>query len=124
MPIMLQFIPNEETAALTNRIKKELRRLCISGHLRGYHYLTYMLLQVVRDPDRLMMITRSLYPDTGRCFGVSAANVERSSRTCITTCWNRGGRSALDQMAFHHLTECPTASEFIDIVADYIRRTS
>lgn len=124
MSIVVQSVPDEEATKLANRIRTELRRLCISGHLRGYHYLVYMLLQVVLDPNRLMLITKSLYPDTGYHFGVSAASVERGTRTSISNCWNRGGRDALDQMACRHLIEYPTVSEFIDIVADYIRRTS
>lgn len=124
MPIMAQSAPDKENNKLTNRIREELRRLCLPGHLRGYNYLAYMLFQVIPNPDRLMMVTKDLYPDTGRRFAVSAASVERSVRSSVSKCWSSEGRDVLDQMACRHLSECPTSSEFIDIVADYIRRTS
>lgn len=124
MPSMLQAAPDKESGKLTNRIKEELRRLCLPGHLRGYHYLVYMLLQVIPDPGRIMLITKNLYPDTGRHFGISAAGVERSIRTSVSKCWNSEGRNVLEQMACRRLTKYPTSCEFIDIVADYIRRTS
>ena len=121
MPILNQ---SPGKADLTNRIKIELRRLRIPGSIRGFDYLIYILLEVIPDPGRLMLTTKSLYPDTARAFGVSWSRVERSVRTAVSISWDRGGRETLDQMACHHLDERPTATQFIDIVADYIRRTS
>ena len=109
--------------ALTDRITLELRRLCIPGCLRGFKYLAYMLAQAVPDQNRLVLITKNLYPDTGRSFGVSAASLERAVRTAISSGWKRGGRSVLEEMACCSLSTRPTASQFLDIVADYIRRT-
>lgn len=111
-------------AELTNRIKIELRRLHIPGNIHGFNYLTFMLLDVIPNPGRLILITKNLYPDTARAFGVSWFHVERSVRTAVSISWNRGGRETLDQMACHHLDERPTTAQFLDIVADYIRRTS
>lgn len=122
MPTLKQ-PPEKEATELANRIKEELRRLYIPGHVHGFQYLTYMLLDVIPNPSRLDLITKNLYPDTGNAFGVSAGSVERAIRTAIAICWRSKGRETLDQMACHPLDERPTATEFIDIVADYIRRT-
>lgn len=112
---------NREQSELSNRIGQELRRLRILTHLRGYYYLTYILLQVVPDPGWLILVTKNLYPETGRAFGVSPGRVERTVRTAVSRCWEHGGRDVLNQMADCHLVKRPTNTEFIGIVADYIR---
>jgi hypothetical protein len=109
---------------LSDRIRAELRRMHIPAHLRGYYYLTHILLQVVPNTGIPLFMTKNLYPDAGRTFGVSASSVERAIRTSISNCWNGKGRDALEQMADYRLPQRPTSSQFIYIMADYIRRTS
>lgn len=109
---------------LARRVSGELRHLGIGSTLLGYHYLAYMLMQIVSDPKQLDLITKNLYPMTANNFGVARGSVERDARTAVSICWKGPGRSALIQMAFHNLDKRPTVSEFLDIVADYIRRTS
>lgn len=111
-------------AELARRISEELHRLGIRNTLHGYNYLAYMLMQVVPDPKQLDLITKNLYPKAGNNFGVSKESIERAARTAISTCWKGPGRYVLIQMAYHSLDNRPTVSEFLDIVADYIRRTS
>lgn len=110
--------------ALSTRIALELRRLHISGHLRGSGYLAYMLARAVPDPGQLHLITKNLYPETGRRYGATIASVERSVRNAIHSGWEKGGGGVLEEMADAPLDRCPTVSEFLHIVSDYIRRTS
>lgn len=110
--------------SLSARVALELRRLRIPGHLRGSGYLTYMLAQVIPDPDRLQLITKNLYPETGLCFSTTVSCVERNARHAVHSSWNNGGRGVLEQMADAPLERCPTVSEFLHIVSDYIRRTA
>lgn len=124
MPALSQVLSAWEQQELAGRIRRELRRLGILGHLRGYYYLTYMLIQVVPDPAQLELVTKHLYPETGESFGVSAASVERAARTSVAICWKGTGRNLLDQMADRRLDRRPTISEFLDIVADHIRRSA
>ena len=79
---------------------------------------------VVPDPKWLDLITKQLYPETSSKFGVSKGSVERAARTAISICWGGPGRSAFMQMAYHNLDKRPSVSEFLDIIADHIRRTS
>ena len=108
----------------SDQIARELRRLSIPGRLRGFSYLTYMLDRVIPDQNQLYLVTKGLYPDTGRHFGVSAGSVERNVRTAIFNGWKRGGQAALEEMACHPLAKPPTISEFLDIVASHIRHTN
>lgn len=116
--------PQLSSVSLSDRIARELRRLCVPGHLKGSGYLAYMLDRAIPDKNQLDLITKNLYPDTGQHFGVSAGSVERNVRTAICSSWKRGGQVVLEEMAEHPLGEPPTSSEFLDIVSDYIRRTS
>lgn len=110
--------------ALSARIALELRHLRIPGHLRGSSYLAYMLGRAVPNPDQLHLITKNLYPDTGRHYGATIASVERGVRNAVRSGWEKGGRDVLEEMADTPLERCPTVSEFLHIVSDYIRRTS
>lgn len=112
------------SAELPARVTLELRRLCVPGHLRGSTYLAYMLSRAVPDQDQLRLITKNLYPDTGRHFGATPGSVERDVRTAVHNSWDRGGRSVLEEMADAPLERRPTSCEFLYIVSDYIRRTS
>ena len=110
--------------ALAARIALELRRLRVPGHLRGSAYLAYMLAQAVPDPERLRLITKDLYPETGRHFGTTGASAERNVRHAIHSSWKNGGSGVLEEMADAPLERCPTVLEFLHIVSDYIRRTN
>ena len=77
-------------------IKQTLLELHISPHLHGYGYLAYNIEQVVIDPLRIHGVTKDLYQETARQHG---------------TTWQAG----------HHLVERLWATEFIAIVAGYIR---
>lgn len=110
--------------ALSARIALELRRLHIPAHLRGSSYLAYMLGRAVPNPDQLHLITKNLYPDTGRHYGATIASVERGVRNAVHSGWEKGGHGVLEEMADVSLDRCPTVSEFLHIVSDYIRRTS
>lgn len=85
----------DEQSQLSDRIRAELRHVHVPAHLRGYYYLTHILLQVVPNTGAPLSMTKSLYPDAGRAFGVSAPSVERAVRTSISTCWNSEGRDVL-----------------------------
>ena len=116
--------PRPPASSLPARISFELRRLCIPGHLLGFTYLAYMLGRAIPDQDQLRLLTKNLYPDTGRRFGATPGSVERDVRFAICKSWDRGGRATLEHMADAPLGRRPPATEFLHIVSDFIRRTS
>lgn len=98
-----------------------LRLLGATGKLVGFRYTIYMLECIVADPSRILLITKSLYPDTARQFHTSAVSVERALRTLIQICWLQADHRALDHVAGMYLRRMPTNSEFLDILAAYLR---
>ncbi|MDE6107634.1 MAG: sporulation initiation factor Spo0A C-terminal domain-containing protein [Oscillospiraceae bacterium] len=101
-----------------------LRRLGISGQLKGFHFATYMVERVAEDPTALLLITKCLYAETAKHFRVSASVVERDVRVLIRTCWDRGDRAFLESVAGTHISQRPTNSEFLDMLAAFLRQQS
>ena len=107
--------------ALEQQVSEILRSLMIPGTLHGHQYLVTAISQTVINPARVLYITKELYPDLAKQYRSTVPNIERVIRHAIKRCWSRGGREALDQVAGIHLNQRPTNSEFIDLVANYIR---
>lgn len=117
------FAAPPEGDALERQAERELRRLRIGGTLDGFRYLTTAVAMTVRNPEAIRWVTKGLYIEVAQRHRTTPARVERSIRTAIRMCWERGGRETLDQMAGYHLPQRPTASELIDLVAAHIRDT-
>ena len=98
-----------------------LRSLGATGKLAGFRCTVYMIERIQEDPEQLQLITKRLYKETGKKFGVSAASVERNLRTLIHFCWSRADHDFLAHIAGTDLKTPPTNSEFLDILASYLR---
>lgn len=122
MPIVY-YVPDQETAAFQKPLNAErlLRCLGVSGKLSGFPYAAYMIEQVKEDPERIRLITKRLYRETARKFDVSPESVERDLRTLIRSCWKRTDHSFLEHIAGTTLHRPPTNSEFIDMLAAFLR---
>lgn len=99
-----------------------LRHLGTAGNLKGFRSAAYMIELVERDPDAITGITKRVYPEAAKQFGVTAASVERNLRTVIRVCWTRGNRAFLCEMAGRQLHCQPTNGMFLDIAANYLRK--
>ena len=87
MPIFY-FVPDQEADALKKPLTAErlLRSLGATGKLTGFRCAVYMVERIRENPEQLQLITKRLYKETGKKFGVSAASVERNLRTLIHFC--------------------------------------
>ena len=56
-----------------------------------------MIEQVVNSGESIQLITKRLYPETAKHFGVKPHSVEYALRTLIGTCWAHGDRDALNR---------------------------
>ena len=117
-------ISEEEANNMKEKFTAEqlLRRLGVTGRLEGFRSTISLVEQVAEDPAALQLITKRLYPDTARQFGITPSALERSVRTLIRFCWEREDHAFLDRMAGCHVEQRPSNTEFIDILANYIRQ--
>lgn len=83
------------------------RTLCGLGLLPSsvcYFYMAEALRLSLREPDRLLLVTKHVYPDVARCFDTNWKCVERGLRRAANVAWNteavRARTSTLDGEAF------------------------
>ena len=98
-----------------------LRLLGVTGKLTGFYYAVYMIEQVQNQPENIVLLTKRLYVQTAKYFSTTPNCVERNLRTLIQSCWNYPDHSFLNLIAGAELRQPPTNSQFIDILAAYLR---
>ncbi len=101
-----------------------LRLLGVSGKLSGFYFAVYMLEQVQEKPEYVLLITKRLYKQTAQQFHTTSGCVERNLRTLVHACWRQPDHSLLDRIAGHPLSQPPTNTQFIDMLAAYLRNSA
>ena len=100
-----------------------LCRLGATANYRGFSYTAYAVLLCVQQQDRLLLVTKWLYPDVAKRYGTNWKAVERNIRTVAGIAWLRNPE-LLERLAGCRLDRKPTASRFIAILAAYLREHS
>ena len=108
-------IVETETAEIYNT----LYRLGITAKYRGFFHASYAVGLAVKQPERLLMVTKWLYPEVAKHFETSWSCVERNIRTVTNLAW-KNNRDYLELMACVPLNQKPTPSQFLGILASYI----
>ena len=103
-------------------IERALRRLGITGNYRGYRQLAMALALVLEDEDRLYSIQREVYQVVAAELHCNPDTIERNIRTVLQRVW-KTNRAQLNLFAGFDLIEPPKPAEFIDIIANRIRRS-
>lgn len=101
-----------------------LRLLGVSGKLSGFYFAVYMLEQVQKKPEYVLLITKRLYRQTAQHFNTTTSCVERNLRTLVQACWRQPDHSMLDQIVGCPLSQPPTNTQFIDMLASYLRKSA
>lgn len=107
---------------MTN-IEEILRSFGITRCYKGFELIAHAIALAVTNDFSLTAVTREIYMETASHFGCKWFTVERNIRTVVARAWEVNP-SLLCQMAGYPLAETPTASEFIEIIASYILRSS
>lgn len=106
---------------MTETIKRTLRQLGVGAKYKGFHLAALAVGAILENEDRLTSVTKEIYHDVAKMTGFSQTAVERNIRTVVARAWSCN-QQALIQMAGYTLTTAPTVSEFLDIIANYVRR--
>ncbi len=104
----------EETEEYT-RIYRQLYRLGVTANYVGFFYVSHAVLLSLRRPERLLLVTKWLYPDVAAHYGTRADAVERGMRTVVAAAW-RENRERLQELAGEPLERKPTVSRFLRIL--------
>lgn len=98
--------------------------LGIPAHLRGYQFLRSALEMCVNDMELVGSVTKLLYPDLAKMYQTTDTKIERAIRNAIEVSWERGNCELFEELfGYCNSPEYtrPTNSEYIAVVADYIR---
>ncbi|MBE6948774.1 MAG: hypothetical protein E7456_02895 [Ruminococcaceae bacterium] len=100
-----------------------LRRLGIGSNYYGFQITAAAVELVLKDLDRLLFVTKELYPDVAEKCNCSVYSVERNIRTVARVAWNRNPE-LLISLAQYPMSVPPSASQFIDILAAHLARNA
>lgn len=100
-----------------------LRPFGITKCYKGFYLVCFSIQLAVADNFRMEAVIKKIYMETASHFGCSWTAVERNIRTVVARAW-QVNPALLTSMAGYPLCNTPTASEFIEIIASYIIRSS
>lgn len=109
---------------IVEMISEFMLELGIPAHLRGYQYLRSAVEMCVEDMELVGSVTKLLYPDLARRYQTTDTKIERAIRNAIEVSWDRGNSDLFEELfGYSNSPEYtrPTNSEYIAVVADYIR---
>ena len=80
-----------------------LHRLGATANYTGFSYLVRALQLCAEEPERLLLVTKWLYPDVAKQYGTNWKAVERNIRTVGRVIWN-SNRPLLEDLARRDFT--------------------
>lgn len=93
-----------------------LYRLGVTANHTGFFHTSYAVYLAMQQPDRLLLVTKWLYPEVAKRYGTNWKAVERNIRTTNCTIW-REGRPLLEELAHRHLEHKPRNAQLIAILS-------
>ena len=98
-----------------------LHRLGVTANYTGFFHTAYAISLCAKQPDRLLMVTKWLYPEVAKQYGTNWKAVERNIRTVIAIVWDKN-RVLLEQLACGPLDEKPKTAQFLAILSASVLR--
>lgn len=106
------------------KAKEFIQYLGIPGRYYGQRYLIRCVELVLEDENRLLKVTKLLYPAVADEFGATSAQVQKDIRTVISVFWDGPGRKRLEELIGYELAWKPAPNEMIDLLATCIQRSN
>ncbi len=93
-----------------------LYQLSLTANYTGFFHTAYAVHLAVQQPERLILVTKWLYPEVAKHYATTWKCVERNIRTTVDVVWD-SNVERLEALARHPLSKRPSVSEFISILA-------
>ena len=100
-------------------VREIMERLGITLNYKGFYYAVYAVCLAAEEPERLLLVTKWLYPEVARHYETTVNAVERDIRTVVGIIW-RENRKALEQIFRCRITAKPTVSQFLAMITSYL----
>ena len=92
-----------------------LYQLGVTANYTGFFHMAYAISLCAEQPDRLLLVTKWLYPEVARQYGTNWKAVERNIRTVSCIIW-RENQSLLEELAHRRLDQRPRNAEMLSIL--------
>ena len=109
---------------LEAQVTQIIHNVGIPAHIKGYQYLRFAIMMVVKNNRVINEVTKTLYPTVAAEFNTTPSRVERAIRHAIEVAWDRGDVDMLNSFFGYTVQNTkgkPTNSEFIAMIADNLR---
>lgn len=93
-----------------------LYQLGVTANYTGFFHTACAVSLCVEQPDRLLLVTKWLYPEVAKQYKTNWKAVERNIRTVSCIIW-REGRPLLEELAHRHLEQKPRNAQMLAILA-------
>lgn len=112
-------MPREDMPEL-QEIYDLLYQLGVTGNYMGFFQTAHAVYLAARQPERLVLVTKWLYPEVARHYGTTWTCVERNIRSVACIAWN-SHRVSLERLAGQTLPRRPTTSAFLAMLTMYFK---
>lgn len=93
-----------------------LYRLGVTGNYTGFFHTAYAVSLCAEQPDRLLLVTKWLYPEVAKQYKTKWQSVERNIRTVGNIIW-RENRPLLEELARRPLVQKPRNAQLLAILS-------
>ena len=93
-----------------------LYQLGVTANYLGFKQTAYAVRLCVEEPERLLFVTKWVYPDVARRYHTNWRAVERNIRTVNHIIW-RENRAYLEKLAQRPLSRKPYAGQLLAILS-------
>lgn len=101
---------------MSAKIYDLLYQLGVTANYTGFFHTAYAVSLCAQQPDRLLLVTKRLYPEVARQYQTNWKAVERNIRTVGSIIW-RENRPLLERLAHRNLSKKPPATQLLAILA-------
>ena len=116
-----------QTMIVCEEIGELLEQLGLARKEKGFERLSYAIAVTAQEFERAGSVTKLLYPDLVKHFQTTPEKIEGSLRHLIEKSWEKGEKTRFEELFGYHRDNSeirPTNSEYIAILADWIRSGS
>lgn len=92
-----------------------LHDLGVTANYTGFFHTAYAVLLCIEQPERLLLVTKWVYPDVAKQYKTNWKAVERNIRTVGNVIWKQG-HSLLEQLAGRKLPRKPSTAQLLAIL--------
>ena len=116
-----------QTMIVCEKIGELLEQLGLARKEKGFERLSYAIAVTAQEFERAGSVTKLLYPDLAKHFQTPPEKIEISLMHLIEKSWEKGEKTRFEELFGYHRDNSeirPTNSEYIAILADWIRSGS